>query len=51
MWMTMRIINTLVLNLTSMVLMVDNATMANNEAIMNIFNKLKSNHNMVHHIW
>jgi hypothetical protein len=51
MWMTMHIINTLVLNLIRMVLMVHNAMMANNEAIMNIFNKLKSNHNMMHHIW
>jgi hypothetical protein len=51
MWMTMRIINTLVLNLKSMVHMVPNATMANNKAIMNILNNLKNNHNMVQPIW
>jgi hypothetical protein len=47
----MRVINNLVLNLKSMVHMVPNATMANNKTIMNILNKLKSNHTMVHHIW
>jgi hypothetical protein len=47
----MRVINTLVLNLKSMVHMVPNATMANNKAIMNILNKLKNNHNMVQPIW
>jgi hypothetical protein len=51
MWMTMRVPNNLVLNLTSMVLMVHNATMVNNNAIMNIFIKLKSKHNMMHHVW
>jgi hypothetical protein len=51
MWMTMRVPNNLGLNLTSMVLMVLNATMANNKAILNIFIKLKSNHNMMHHVW
>jgi hypothetical protein len=50
-WMTMRVPNNLVLNLTSMVLMVHNATMVNNNAIMNIFIKLKSKHNMMHHVW
>jgi hypothetical protein len=48
MWMTMRVPNNLGLNLTSMVLMVHNAMMANNKAIMNIFIKL---HNMMHHVW
>jgi hypothetical protein len=47
MWMTMRVPNNLVLNLTSMVLMVHTTTMANNKAIMNIFIKLMSNHNMM----
>jgi hypothetical protein len=42
-WMTMRVPNNLVLNLTSMVLMVHIATMANNNAIMN-------NHNMMLHV-
>jgi hypothetical protein len=50
MWMTMRIPTNLVLNLTSMVLMVHTATMANNKAIMNIFIKLTSNHNMMLHV-
>jgi hypothetical protein len=49
--MTMRVPNNLVLNLTSMVLMVHIATMANNKAIMNIFIKLMSNHNMMLHVW
>jgi hypothetical protein len=40
--------NNLGLNLTSMVLMVHNATTATNKAIMNIFIKL---HNMMHHVW
>jgi hypothetical protein len=48
MWMTMRVPNNLSLNLTSMVLMVHNATMATHKAIMNIFIKL---HNMMHHVW
>jgi hypothetical protein len=39
--------NNLGLNLTSMVLMVHNATMATNKAIMTIFIKL---HNMMHHV-
>jgi hypothetical protein len=47
MWMTMRIPNNLVLKLTSMVLMVHIATMANNKAIMNIFIKITINHNMI----
>jgi hypothetical protein len=51
MWMTMRVPNNLGLNLTSMVLMVHNATMANNKAIMNIFIKLTSRHNMMYHVW
>jgi hypothetical protein len=51
MWMTMHVINNLVLNLKSMVHMVPNAMIVNNKAIMNILNKLKSNHTMVHHIW
>jgi hypothetical protein len=52
MWMTMRVPKNLVLNLTSMVLMVHNATMMNNKAIMNIFIKLTSNNNnMMHHVW
>jgi hypothetical protein len=51
MWMTMHVPNNLGLNLTSMVLMVLNATMVNNKAILNIFIKLKSNHNMMHHVW
>jgi hypothetical protein len=42
--------NNLILNLTNMVLMVHNAKMANNKAIMNIFIKLKSKHNMMHHV-
>jgi hypothetical protein len=50
MWMTMRILNNLVLHLTSMVLMVHNATMANNKAIVNIFIKLTSNRNMMLHV-
>jgi hypothetical protein len=48
MWMTMRVPNNLGLNLTSMVLMVHNATTVTNKAIMNIFIKL---HNMMHHVW
>jgi hypothetical protein len=48
MWMTMRVPNNLGLNLTSMVVMVHNATTATNKAIMNIFIKL---HNMMHHVW
>jgi hypothetical protein len=48
MWMTMRVPNNLGLNLTTMVLMVHNATTAPNKAIMNIFIKL---HNMMHHMW
>jgi hypothetical protein len=54
MWMTMRAINNHVLNLKIMVHIVPNAKMANNKDIMNILNKLKSNHakrNMVHHLW
>jgi hypothetical protein len=43
MWMTMRAINNLILNLKSMVHIVPNAMMANNKDIMNILNKLKSN--------
>jgi hypothetical protein len=50
MWMTMRVPNNLVLHLTSMVLMVHNATMVNKKAIMNIFIKLMSNHNMMLHV-
>jgi hypothetical protein len=50
MWMTMRVPNNLVLNLTSMVLMVHTATMANNKAIMNSFIKLTSNHNKMLHV-
>jgi hypothetical protein len=42
MWMTMHVSNNLGLNLTSMVLMVHNATTA-----MNIFIKL---YNMMHHV-
>jgi hypothetical protein len=50
MWMTMRVPNSLVLNLTSMVLMVHTAMMAKNKAIMNIFIKLTSNYNMMLHV-
>jgi hypothetical protein len=50
MWMTMRVPNNLILNLTSMVLMVHTATMANNKAIMNSFIKLTSNHNKMLHV-
>jgi hypothetical protein len=48
--MTMRVPNNLVLNLKSMVLMVHSATMANNEAIINIYINLKVHHNMVPHL-
>jgi hypothetical protein len=51
MWMTMRVSNNLVPYLTSMVLMGHNATMANNKAIMNIFIKFTSNHNMMLPVW